>query len=87
MISRKLRAHAGRIFMNLTFVDSADIPEAEVGHEVIIIGTDGGRTITASDHVTFRNKCRGDISTAESYTIELSLEELMLEEPLGVYLQ
>jgi alanine racemase len=65
-ISRKLRAHAGRIFMNLTFVDSADIPEAKVGDEVIIIGTDGGRTITASDNVTFRDKCRGDTSTAES---------------------
>ena len=66
IISRKLRAHAGRIFMNLTFVDSADIPEAKVGDEVIIIGTDDGRTITASGHVTFRNKCRGDISLAES---------------------
>ena len=40
----------GRISMDLTLVDITEIPEANIGDEVILIGTDGGRTISASDH-------------------------------------
>lgn len=40
----------GWISMDLTLVDITDIPEARIGDEVILIGTDGSRAITASDH-------------------------------------
>ena len=40
----------GRISMDITLVDITDIPEASIGDEVVLIGAEGSRTITASDH-------------------------------------
>jgi alanine racemase len=40
----------GRISMDLTTVDLTGIPDAEVGDEVLLIGEDNGRRITADDH-------------------------------------
>jgi alanine racemase len=39
----------GRVCMDMTIVDVTDIPEAEVGSLVTLIGTDGKETITADD--------------------------------------
>ncbi len=41
---------AGRISMDLTTVDVTDIPEVELGDEVVLIGEQGGERITANDH-------------------------------------
>lgn len=40
----------GRVSMDLTVVDVSDVPGASVGDEVIVIGEQGDRRITADDH-------------------------------------
>jgi alanine racemase len=40
---------AGRISMDQTMVDVSDIPEAAVGDEAVLLGSQGGRSITAWD--------------------------------------
>ncbi len=39
----------GRVCMDLTMVDLTDIPDVNESDEVVIIGTQGGQTITAAD--------------------------------------
>ncbi len=39
----------GRVCMDMTMIDVTDIPHAQVGDEVILIGTQEGETITADD--------------------------------------
>jgi alanine racemase len=41
---------AGRISMDQTVLDVTEIPEVKTGDEVVILGTQGGETITAFDH-------------------------------------
>ena len=49
-----LRGHyapmVGRISMDLTMVDVTQVPSAEVGDEVILIGSTDGLSVTAKDH-------------------------------------
>ncbi len=40
----------GNICMDLTMVDLTDIPDVRVGDEVILIGEDGDKKVTAEDH-------------------------------------
>jgi len=40
---------AGRVSMDLTNIDVTDIPDVSVGDEVVIIGSQGARSITAED--------------------------------------
>lgn len=40
---------AGRVSMDLTTVDVTDIPGAEIGDEAVLVGSQGGETITAYD--------------------------------------
>jgi alanine racemase len=37
----------GRVCMNMTMVDLSDVPEAELGEEIILIGRSGGESVTA----------------------------------------
>lgn len=39
----------GRICMDMCMVDITEVPEAQVGDEVTVVGTDGGETITWDD--------------------------------------
>jgi alanine racemase len=41
---------AGRISMDQTVLDVTEIPGVEAGDEVVILGSQGGETITAFDH-------------------------------------
>jgi len=40
----------GRVSMDHTVVDVTDIPDVGAGDEVVVIGSQGGETITAYDH-------------------------------------
>jgi len=40
----------GRISMDQTVLDVTEIPGVKAGDEVVILGTQGGETITAFDH-------------------------------------
>ena len=40
----------GRISMDQTVIDITEIPEVEAGEEVVILGSQGGESITAFDH-------------------------------------
>jgi alanine racemase len=40
----------GRISMDQTVIDVTEIPEVEAGEEVVILGSQGGESITAFDH-------------------------------------
>ena len=41
---------AGRVSMDQIVLDVTDIPGVEASDEIVIIGTQGGETITAFDH-------------------------------------
>ena len=43
---------AGRISMDQAILDVTDIPDVEVGDEVVILGSQGDETITAFDHAS-----------------------------------
>ena len=43
----------GRISMDLTIIDVTQIPSAQIGDEVILLGTDGNENITAVDHASW----------------------------------
>jgi alanine racemase len=43
----------GRISMDLTIIDVTQIPSAQIGDEVILLGTDGDEHITAVDHANW----------------------------------
>lgn len=46
---------AGRVSMDLTTIDVTNIPGVEIGDEVVIIGEQGSRSITAYDHADLVN--------------------------------
>lgn len=51
VLVRGLRAPiAGRVSMDQTIVDVTDVPGAEIGDEVVLIGRQGGQRIDACDH-------------------------------------
>ena len=43
---------AGNVSMDITLIDVTDIPTAQIGDVVTIIGTDGDKSITAWEHAT-----------------------------------
>ena len=43
---------AGNVSMDITLLDVTDIPAAQIGDEVTIIGTDGANSISAWEHAT-----------------------------------
>ena len=50
MLVRGMRAKVvGRVGMNQTMIDVGDIPDAEIGDEVVLIGTQEGVSISATD--------------------------------------
>jgi len=50
LIGGKRARIVGRVSMDVTSVDVTEIPDAMVGDEVVILGTQGGKRITAEDH-------------------------------------
>ncbi len=45
----------GKISMDLTTIDVTEVPAAEIGDEVVLIGQQGGRAIPATEHARFAN--------------------------------
>jgi alanine racemase len=43
----------GNVSMDLTTIDLTDLPSAEIGDEVVLIGQQGGSTILATEHARF----------------------------------
>jgi alanine racemase len=43
---------AGNVSMDITLLDVSDVPAAQIGDDVTILGTDGDNSITAWEHAT-----------------------------------
>ena len=56
----------GRISMDLTIVDVTDIPGAEVGDEVILLGASNGLIVSAREHAELANTIPYEILCAIS---------------------
>jgi alanine racemase len=53
----------GRVTMDLTVIDVSDLPEAEVGDEVVLMGRQGGEEISATDLAELAGTINWDIVT------------------------
>jgi alanine racemase len=60
----------GRVTMDMTMVDVTDIPDVDVGDEVVLIGTQGGETITAHDVGTWAGTISYEILCAISHRVK-----------------
>jgi len=54
----------GRISMDQTVLDVTEVPGVEAGDEVVMVGTQGGETITAFDHAAVAGTICWDIFTS-----------------------
>jgi alanine racemase len=54
----------GRISMDQTVIDVTEIPDVAIGDEVVILGAQGGETITAFDHAKIAETIPWDIFTS-----------------------
>ena len=60
----------GRISMDQTVVDVTDIPKAKAGDDAILLGTQGGETISAEDHARWANTIPWEIFTSIAARVE-----------------
>ncbi len=64
MLIRGERARIlGRICMNMTMIEITHIPEAQLGDEVIILGSSEKERISADDHATWTNTINYEVVT------------------------
>ena len=52
----------GRVAMDYLLIDVTDIPDAQVGDEVILLGTDGANTISAQELSGFGESVSGEVT-------------------------
>jgi alanine racemase len=60
----------GRVTMDMTMVDVTDIPGVDVGDEVVIIGSQGGDTITAAELAAWAGTISYEILCAISHRVK-----------------
>jgi alanine racemase len=60
----------GRVSMDHTVIDVAEIPDVVAGDEVVIIGRQGGKTITAYDHADAAGTIPWEVLTRISSRID-----------------
>ena len=60
----------GRVSMDHTVIDVTDIPEATAGDEVVIVGSQGGESITAYDHADAAGTIPWEVITRISSRIQ-----------------
>ena len=70
LVRGQLAPIVGRVSMDHTVIDVTDIPEVAEGDEVIIIGSQGGETITAYDHADAAGTIPWEVLTRISSRIE-----------------
>ncbi|MBP6874994.1 MAG: alanine racemase [Candidatus Eisenbacteria bacterium] len=61
LIHGKRAPIAGRVCMNMTMIDITDLPDAQLEDEVILIGRDGGESISADTLATLCNTINYEI--------------------------
>lgn len=60
----------GRVCMDVTVVDVTDIPEAQVGSEVVLIGTQGDERITVEEIARLAGTTSHDVTTRLTQRVE-----------------
>jgi alanine racemase len=71
VLVREMRAPVvGRVTMDMTMVDVTDIPGVDVGDEVVLIGTQGGSTITAEELASWAGTISYEIFCAISHRVK-----------------
>ena len=60
----------GRISMDQSVVDITEISNAAAGDEAILLGTQGGETISAEDHARWANTIPWEIFTSIAARVE-----------------